>query len=101
MLSRPLSIVVPHPPRQHLEIAKEVGDRVGEGRAYGGLGNAHDSLGEVLLLLLLLLPNPPPPRRKMSAFPQDQPCTADASGRLIWLCGLYGTYGSVPGGLCG
>jgi len=31
---------------QRLEIAKEVGDRAGEGRAYGGLGNAHGSLGD-------------------------------------------------------
>ena len=31
---------------QHLAIAREVGDRAGEGRAYGGLGNAHDSLGD-------------------------------------------------------
>ena len=31
---------------QRLEIAKEVGDRAGEGRAYGGLGIAHESLGD-------------------------------------------------------
>jgi hypothetical protein len=30
---------------QHLEIAKEVGDRAGEGIAYGNLGNAHKSQG--------------------------------------------------------
>ena len=30
---------------QHLSIAKEVGDRAGEGRAYGNLGNAYQSLG--------------------------------------------------------
>ena len=29
---------------QHLAIAKEVRDRAGEGRAYGNLGNAHQSL---------------------------------------------------------
>ena len=28
-----------------LSIAKEVGDRAGEGRAYGNLGNAFSSLG--------------------------------------------------------
>ena len=31
---------------QHLSIAKELGDRAGEGRAYGNLGNAYDSLGD-------------------------------------------------------
>ena len=31
---------------QHLEIAKEVGDRAGEGKAYANLGNAHFSLGD-------------------------------------------------------
>jgi tetratricopeptide (TPR) repeat protein len=30
---------------QDLEIAKEVGDRAGEGQTYGNLGNAHDSMG--------------------------------------------------------
>ena len=30
----------------HLTIAKEVGDRAGEGRAYCNLGNAYDSLGD-------------------------------------------------------
>ena len=30
---------------QCLAIAKEVGDRAGEGKAYGNLGNAHQSLG--------------------------------------------------------
>ena len=30
---------------QHLAIAKEVGDRAGEGGAYGNLGNAYPSLG--------------------------------------------------------
>nr|XP_058959656.1 tetratricopeptide repeat protein 28-like [Pocillopora verrucosa] len=29
-----------------LEIAKEVGDKAGEGRSYGNLGNAYDHLGE-------------------------------------------------------
>ena len=29
-----------------LEIAIEVGDRVGEGNAYGNLGNAYQSLGD-------------------------------------------------------
>ncbi|XP_044183534.1 tetratricopeptide repeat protein 28-like, partial [Acropora millepora] len=29
-----------------LKIAKEIGDRAGEGRAYGNLGNAYDSLGD-------------------------------------------------------
>ncbi len=28
------------------KIAKEVGDRAGEGGAYGNLGNVHQSLGE-------------------------------------------------------
>ena len=32
--------------QRHLEIAKEVGDRAGEGRSYGNLGNAHQGLGE-------------------------------------------------------
>jgi tetratricopeptide (TPR) repeat protein len=31
---------------QHLAIAREVGDRAGEGGAYGNLGNAHDSMGD-------------------------------------------------------
>ena len=31
---------------RHLKIAKEVGDRSGEGNAYGNLGNAYDSLGD-------------------------------------------------------
>ena len=31
---------------KHLKITIEVGDRRGEGRAYGNLGNAHDSLGD-------------------------------------------------------
>ena len=31
---------------QHLEIAKEDGDRAGEGGAYGNLGNAHRRLGD-------------------------------------------------------
>ena len=30
----------------HLTIAKEVGDRAGEGRAYGNLGNAYQGLGD-------------------------------------------------------
>ena len=30
---------------QHLAIAKEVGARAGEGRAYGNLGNAYQSQG--------------------------------------------------------
>ena len=32
--------------QRHLEIAKEVGDKVGEGRSYCNLGNAYYSLGE-------------------------------------------------------
>ena len=32
---------------QHLSIAKELGDRAGEGKAYGNLGNAYRSLGDV------------------------------------------------------
>ena len=32
--------------QRHLEIAKEVGDKVGEGISYGNLGNAYHSLGE-------------------------------------------------------
>jgi tetratricopeptide (TPR) repeat protein len=31
---------------QRLAIAREVGDRAGEGNAYGSLGNAHDSMGD-------------------------------------------------------
>ena len=31
---------------KRLKIAKEIGDRAGEGRAYGNLGNAYDSLGD-------------------------------------------------------
>ena len=31
---------------RHLKIAKELGDKSGEGRAYGNLGNAHQSLGD-------------------------------------------------------
>ena len=31
---------------QYLEIAKEVGDRAGEGGAYGNLGVEYDSLGD-------------------------------------------------------
>jgi len=31
---------------QQLSIAKELGDRAGEGRAYGNLGNAYQSLGD-------------------------------------------------------
>ena len=29
-----------------MKIAKEIGDRAGEGRAYGNLGNAYHSLGD-------------------------------------------------------
>ena len=32
--------------KQHLAIAKEVGDRAGEGNAYGNLGNAFESQGD-------------------------------------------------------
>ena len=32
--------------KQRLSIAKELGDRAGEGRAYGNLGNAYQSLGD-------------------------------------------------------
>ena len=31
--------------KEHLTMAKEVGDRAGEGWAYGSLGNAYESLG--------------------------------------------------------
>ncbi|NMG60677.1 tetratricopeptide repeat protein, partial [Geitlerinema sp. P-1104] len=31
---------------QHLEIAREIGDRAGEGRALGNLGNVHNNLGQ-------------------------------------------------------
>ena len=31
---------------RHLKISKEVGDRAGEGKAYGNLGNAYHSLGD-------------------------------------------------------
>ena len=31
---------------KRLKIGKEIGDRAGEGRAYGNLGNAYDSLGD-------------------------------------------------------
>ena len=31
---------------RHLKIAKELGDRLGEGNAYGNLGNAHRNLGD-------------------------------------------------------
>ena len=31
---------------KHLKIAKEIGDRAGEGRAYGNLGLAYQSLGD-------------------------------------------------------
>ena len=31
---------------KHLKVAKEIGDGAGEGRAYGNLGNAYDSLGD-------------------------------------------------------
>ena len=32
--------------QRHLEIAKEVGDKAGEGRSYGNLGNAYHGLGQ-------------------------------------------------------
>ncbi|CAH3115852.1 unnamed protein product, partial [Pocillopora meandrina] len=32
--------------QRHLEIAKEVGDKAGEGNSYGNLGNAYDGLGQ-------------------------------------------------------
>ena len=32
--------------QRHLEIAKEVGDKAGEGRGYGNLGNAYHGLGQ-------------------------------------------------------
>jgi tetratricopeptide (TPR) repeat protein len=35
--------------KQHLAIAQEVGDRAGEARAYGNLGNVHNLLGNFLL----------------------------------------------------
>ena len=38
---KPLSIM-----KKHLKIAIEIGDRAGEGRAYGNLGNAFYSLGD-------------------------------------------------------
>ena len=31
---------------KRLKIAKDIGDRVEEGRAYGNLGNAYDSLSD-------------------------------------------------------
>ena len=31
---------------RHLKIAKELGDRLGEGNPYGNLGNAHLNLGD-------------------------------------------------------
>ena len=31
---------------QHLSIAKEVGDKAGEGRAYANLGSIYDKAGE-------------------------------------------------------
>ena len=31
---------------KHLKIAIEIGDREGEGRGYGSLGNAYQSLGD-------------------------------------------------------
>ena len=31
---------------KHLTNAKEIGDRAGEGQAYGNLGNAYQSLGD-------------------------------------------------------
>ena len=31
--------------KEHLTMAKEVGDRAGEGKAYGNLGNAYQSQG--------------------------------------------------------
>ena len=34
--------------RKHLAIALELGDRAGEGKAYGNLGNAYRSLGGAL-----------------------------------------------------
>ena len=38
---KPLSII-----KKHLKIAEEIGDRAGERRAYGNLGNAYQSLGD-------------------------------------------------------
>ena len=32
--------------QRHLEIAKEVGDKAGEGRSYANLGNAYHALGQ-------------------------------------------------------
>ena len=32
--------------RKHLKITMEIGDRSGEGRGYGNLGNAYQSLGD-------------------------------------------------------
>ena len=32
--------------QQILKISKEVGERAGDGKAYGNLGNAYDSLGD-------------------------------------------------------
>jgi tetratricopeptide (TPR) repeat protein len=32
--------------KEHLTMAKEVGDRAGESRAYGNFGNAYQSLGD-------------------------------------------------------
>ena len=31
--------------KEHLKIVKEIGDRAGEGTAYGNLGNAYKPLG--------------------------------------------------------
>ena len=41
-IKRPLSII-----KKHLKIAKEIGDRAGEGTADGNLGKAYNSLGRV------------------------------------------------------
>ena len=43
--SKPQARKLPWRGAEDLEIAKEVGDREGEGSAYGGLGIAHESLG--------------------------------------------------------
>ena len=39
-IKKPSSIM-----KKHLKIAKEIGDRAGEGGAYGNLGNAYQSTG--------------------------------------------------------
>ena len=60
-----------------MKIAKEVGDRAGEGRAYGNLGNAYDSLADY--------------QKAIEFYEKDLKVTTEIRDRA----GLGGAYGNL------